>query len=327
MASIACLGLMLSTQNINAQTVSDFENLTLAPNTYFDGSDMSGSHSNKQFSTIFISGDVNFINVFDTTFGAPGYWLSGFSYSNMTDSTTSGSANRFSARAGSGVNNSSNYIVSQNNSTIVLKGSAASNTVKGVYVTNSTYAANSMRDGDAFAKQFGGASGNDADWFLLTIKGYTNGNLTTDSVDFYLADYRFSNNAQDYIVKDWQWVDLTSLGVIDSVYFSLTSSDVGGFGMNTPGFFCIDNFNDQSVGVNDVVATTEGFSFYPNPATNVLNVVTADKLVSATIYSVNGALVKTATNKAIDVSDLDKGMYLLTVQTTNGVTQTRFIKE
>jgi hypothetical protein len=34
-----------------------------------------------------------------------------------------------------------------------------------------TYAALSMRDGDGFAKQFGGASGDDPDYFLLTITG------------------------------------------------------------------------------------------------------------------------------------------------------------
>ena len=114
--------------------------------------------------------------------------------------------------------------MSKNNSIINLTGAAANNTVTGMHITNTTYAANSMRDGDAFSKQFGGASGNDQDWFLLTIKGYTAGNETTDSVNFYLADYRFADNSQDYIIKDWQWVDLTSLGNVDSLSFSLNSS-------------------------------------------------------------------------------------------------------
>ncbi len=326
-AAFACLGLVLSIQNINAQTVSDFENLTLSPNTYWDGSDMSGTHVNKKFSTVFTSGDANYINVFDTTFGAPGYWLSGFAYSNMTDSTTSGSGNRFSARAGSGANSSSNYIASQNNSTIVLTGAAANNTVKGLYITNSTYAANSMRDGDAFAKQFGGASGNDADWFLLTIKGYTGGNLTTDSVDFYLADYRFSNNAQDYIVKDWQWVDLTSLGNIDSVYFVLTSSDNGTFGMNTPGVFCLDNFNDQSVGINEFIVENN-FNFYPNPVQNILNVKSEEIITSLSIIDITGKELLNQSNFStntiqVDLSSLKQGVYFIRV---NNVTQ-RFIKQ
>jgi hypothetical protein len=38
-------------------------------------------------------------------------------------------------------------------------------TVTGAYFTNTTYAALSMLSGDSFAKKFGGASGDDPDWF------------------------------------------------------------------------------------------------------------------------------------------------------------------
>ena len=61
--------------------------------------------------------------------------------------------------------------------------------VQGAWITNTTYAALSMLNGDGFAKKFGGDSGNDADWFLLSISG-TN-SAQSNRVDFYLADYRF----------------------------------------------------------------------------------------------------------------------------------------
>jgi hypothetical protein len=324
---LACLGLMLPTQNINAQTVSDFENLTLSPNTYFDGSDMLGTHNAGIFTTTFISGDASYLNVYDTTFSAAyGYWSEGFAYSNMTDSITSGAGNKFSSRAGSGYNNSDNYVVANNNSTIILSGAAANNTVSGFFISNSTYAANSMRDGDSFAKQFGGTSGNDADWFLLTIKGYTGGNLTTDSVDFYLADYRFSNNAQDYIVKDWRWIDLTFLGAVDSLYFSLSSSDVGSFGMNTPSFFCMDNFNDQSVGTKELTFNAN-FYFYPNPAQNSINIKLEKAIDFISIIDVTGKTVFTASNlnegiNQLNISELTSGIYF--IKANNSVQ--RFIK-
>ncbi|MBR5101496.1 MAG: Ig-like domain-containing protein [Muribaculaceae bacterium] len=38
-------------------------------------------------------------------------------------------------------------------------------------------------------------------------------------------------------------MDLTSLGTVSSVMFTLSSSDVGQWGMNTPGYVCVDNFN------------------------------------------------------------------------------------
>ena len=59
-----------------------------------------------------------------------------------------------------------------------------------------------MRDGDAFSKKFGGASGDDPDWFKLTITGNDSTGASVGSVDFYLADYRSSTNSLAYIVSD-----------------------------------------------------------------------------------------------------------------------------
>ena len=93
-----------------------------------------------------------------------------------------------------------------------------------------------------FPKKFGGASGDDPDFFLLNIEGQDAFSNAVGSVDFYLADFRFTNNAQDYILNDWAFVDLNSLGTsVSSLHFSLSSSDNGAFGMNTPAYFAIDN--------------------------------------------------------------------------------------
>ena len=103
-----------------------------------------------------------------------------------------------------------------------------------------------MRDGDSFAKQFGGESGNDEDYFKLTITGITETGYTDNSVEFYLADFRFADNDQDYIVDDWTWVDLSSLGNVIGLEFMIESSDVGAYGINTPGYFAMDNLNAVS---------------------------------------------------------------------------------
>ena len=60
---------------------------------------------------------------------------------------------------------------------------------------------------------------------------------------FYLADYRSTDSAHDYIVDDWTWVDLSGLGTVDRIEFTLSSSDVGSFGMNTPAYFAMDCLN------------------------------------------------------------------------------------
>lgn len=328
MAGIACLGLLLSTQNSNAQT-ADFENISLSPNSFWDGSDLSGTHNNGEFYSEFISGDFTFPNVFDTTWGAPGYWLSGFAYSNMTDSVTSGVGNKYSARAGSG-ENSSNYVVSQNYSSINISNLSGNNACF-FSITNSTYAYNSMRDGDAFAKKFGGVSGNDPDWFKVTIKAYSNGNFQ-DSLDYYLADFRFTNNSQDYIIKDWNIIALPpTSNPIDSVYFELSSSDVGSFGMNTPAFFCIDNMN-MTIFSNVAENKKINFSFYPNPASSILTIRNSQNIESVTVKDINGRnIINTSSNKSnqlkINVEELKSGIYFIQV-ISNGSSQTqKFIKE
>ena len=99
-----------------------------------------------------------------------------------------------------------------------------------------------MKLGDAPpAKKFGGPSGNDPDWFKLTVIGYNPAGDSVKSVAFYLADYRFSNHSLNYIVSKWTSVDLTPLGKINKLTFRLSSSDNGAWGMNTPGYVCLDN--------------------------------------------------------------------------------------
>ena len=110
-----------------------------------------------------------------------------------------------------------------------------------VMITNTTYAWDSILNGDFAATPFGGASGDVPDWFLLTIAGFDAGGGSTGSVELYLADYRFADNSLDYIVDEWIEVDLTGLGGVARLELSLTSSDVGQFGINTPTYFAMDD--------------------------------------------------------------------------------------
>jgi hypothetical protein len=114
-------------------------------------------------------------------------------------------------------------------------------TLQGLYLTNNTYAYFSMLEGDMFSKKFGGVDGNEPDWFMLTLTGWDSNDIETGTVDFYLADFRFEDNSLDYILNDWAFVDLSSLGEISSLTWGLSSTDNGDWGMNTPGYVCLDN--------------------------------------------------------------------------------------
>lgn len=297
----------------NAQTVSTFESLSLSPNSYWDGATSPGG-------AIFTDGNAIFPNVYDSTFF---YWTSGWAYSNMQDSTTAGFINNYSAITASGFNGSNNYAVGNLNPIVNLNATAMGKVVNGFYITNTTFAALSMRDGDAFSKKFGGITGNDPDWYKLTIRKWFGGVMTNDSVEFYLADYRFVNNAQDYIIKTWQWVDLTSLGNVDSLQMTLSSTDVGSFGMNTPAFFCIDNFTtaDSPLSIHDVIGKNNVL-LYPNPAREMLNVDFPHNHKSNTtniisVYDVTGrrvAIYETNnSHSSISVEQLPLGVYTVVV--------------
>jgi len=216
------------TANAVEGSIATFDDLALSTESYWNGSDGSGG---------FVSGTAYFNNNYDTTWGS---W-DGFSYSNITDKLTDGMAGQFNAITGEGQGGSANYAVGY----VGWAGPPAvtlndAGLIDGLYVTNSNYAYYSMLNGDAFAKKFGG-DGDDEDWFLLTITGKDDSKAVTDSVDFYLADYRFADNSLDYIVDTWNYVDLSSLGVVKSLEFTLNSSDIGSWGMNTPASFIIDN--------------------------------------------------------------------------------------
>ena len=106
---------------------------------------------------------------------------------------------------------------------------------------------------------FGGASGDDADWLTVTFTGYDAGDAVTGATTFYLADYRFVNNALDYVVDDWTTVDLTGLGgAVKSIRITLDSSDVGMFGINTPTYLAIDNIAFAPVPEPSAVAALAG---------------------------------------------------------------------
>ena len=238
-------GIFLTFTSIAGAAISTFEDLTpTTPYTgpgdgaYWNGSDGSGG---------FISNDAWFTNQYDSTWGS---W-SGWAYSNTKDTTTAGPTNQYSAITGKGVNGSNNYgvayISSWNNDHAQLYFGYSSGDyaqqVAGTYITNTTYAYLSMKDGDDFAKKFGGEDGTDPDWFKLSIYGLDSSyqRINDKKVDFYLADYRFDDPNQDYIVNDWEWVDLSSLGTVAGLEFDLSSSDVGAYGMNTPAYFAMDD--------------------------------------------------------------------------------------
>lgn len=218
-----------------------FDDNPLEADTYWGGAGSGES--------AFKSGDWYFPHV------DQGWSWEGFVYSSRTDTTTNSNTNDASAITGSGAHGSDNYGVGylpldwQSGTyetipqaiTADVMSDSFNAEMEGLFITNTTYAYLDMQNGSAFTRKFGGESGDDEDWFKLTIRGIdATGSYTSETAEFYLADFRFEDNTKDYIVDEWTWVDLTDLGPVVGLEFDLSSSDTGTFGMNTPSYFAID---------------------------------------------------------------------------------------
>jgi len=305
---------VLSTLSVGAQTTSNFETLTLAPESVWTATDSSEQGFN--------DGNVYFPSNWDTSFG--GFWSGGFAYSNQTDSVNSSYLNAFSAKTASGYDGSSTYAVINGSSYFRLSGAARGKQVNGAYFTNSTYAYNTLRDGNAFSKKFGGESGNDPDYFRVKFFGHNQGSHSGDTILFYLADFRNSDNSQDYTIKNWTWVDFTSLGNVDSVGFLFESTDVGMFGMNTPAYFCIDNLvtADSPSGFQASNAKPET-PIYPNPAGESVTINSEKHTHTVQFVDINGRIAKSfrpnSKRSIVQTNDLESGIYTVQHLSNTGI--------
>jgi hypothetical protein len=163
--NLVCLIVVLAAGAANAD-IATFEDLSLPAESYWNGSDGSGG---------FTSESVHLSNSFNAEWGS---W-DGFSYSNATDTTVQGLAAQYNAITGAGQGASANYAIGYVGwalpPTVTL---SSPGVIDGLYVTNCNYAYYAMLDGDAFSKKFGGGSGDDPDFFLLTITGKPTTSLT-----------------------------------------------------------------------------------------------------------------------------------------------------
>ena len=168
----------------------------------------------------------------------------GYGVSNHTSKEFNSFDDQFNSCVGAGNNASANYGVAYVSDymgpTYITLTTDDEAVVPGVYVTNAAYTFSSMINGDAYAKQFG-----QGDWYKLTITAYNDADELVGTKDYYLADLRSENEADWYIVNDWQYVDLSELGAIRTLKVGLSSSDTGDWGMNTPAYVCFDDLGAE----------------------------------------------------------------------------------
>lgn len=265
--------------------IADFENLEIGEDGH-----MSVSTGEDDQRTSFTSGNFEFATgcMHDYSYW---YW---FGYSNRTDTKYEELDDQWNNIVGGGHDGSKNFGVSFAAAfngpcyVTVLKDEPVE--IPGFYITNSSYAYTSMTNGDGFAKKF-----EKGDWFLLTIKGYDADNKVTGTKEYYLADLRSEKASEHYIISDWRYVDLSVLGKVKKIGFELSSSDNGDYGMNTPAYFCFDDF-----GATGTETLPEG------NITVGISAVEKTQPVSAAVYDANGRQLNSA-KKGLNIVRMSDG--------------------
>ena len=213
-----------------AETVTvNFEDIDLGENIYDNGVSAGGK---------FTSGGFDFINTYNTQYGS---W-DGFAISKSTSTAFEDESfytQQYNSCVGNGASKSETYAVGYysawNTTTpIAIKnGEGKLFTPQSMALTNAAYTFNNMRFGNSFSKIF-----TEEDELSLTFIGYKSGEPTGTSVTVSLAE-------GGMMLFTWKTIDLSDLGEVDEIRFSMNSTDVGQWGMNTPAYFCIDNFSAE----------------------------------------------------------------------------------
>ncbi|MBR1934846.1 MAG: DUF4465 domain-containing protein [Muribaculaceae bacterium] len=128
-----------------------------------------------------------------------------------------------------------------------------------VYVTNIATSYSAVTNGDSYARKFD----REGDSFMLYAHGVApSGEVRTASIE--LAGY---HNGTFSALTDWTRWDLTSLGRVESIYFTMSSTDSGAYGMNTAAYFALAGMtvsNPKPTAIESIEATAPvvGVTYY-----------------------------------------------------------------
>lgn len=170
---------------------------------------------------------------------------------------------------------------------------------QGVYVNLTSYPYYVMIEGDSFTRAF--ANGDNLN---LIIHGVAP-DESEKEVTVNLCSY---SNGDITINRGWKYVDLTSLGTVNELYFTMTSTDTGEWGINTPTYFALDKLsvkpaaNDAIVSVSATATTLK----YDRAAKQV----TFGGTDFAVLQNVVGQTIMTSTSGTMDISALPAGVYI-----------------
>ena len=169
-----------------------------------------------------------------------------------------------------------------------------------VYINLNSYSFYSILLGDGYARAF-----TNNDQFTLTIHGVAP-DETEKTVDVSLAS---CSNGDLTTARGWKYVDLTSLGTVNELYFTMTTTDSGDYGANTPQYFCLDKLcvvPAESSAATLLSADSAAITY--DRTSKTISLSGAD---FAAVYDALGNKVMTSDRKAFSLAHLPAGVYVV----------------
>lgn len=164
---------------------------------------------------------------------------------------------------------------------------------------------------------------------------------------FETTEYVGYNNGSDIIIADTtgaNWNRITNSAGGEYFYHTAWhptnnklyySYNPGAFGqwqiyeMTQAGTGALQLTDCSGVGTEETAAVNTELSVYPNPASELLNIIGVDGNVNVELYDAGGRLVLSATGTRVDVSKLEPGFYSVMIRDTDFslLGQSRVVKE
>ncbi|MBX9448757.1 MAG: DUF4465 domain-containing protein [Taibaiella sp.] len=224
--------------------------------------------------------------------GSQAYWgnFSGFDCSRGTDSLDGSYANDISVIAAIGYEESENYAVAyvqqrfpdavQHTHPIGIRlNTDSTQELVGTYFTNTTLTYRYILDNLANITSY-----------QVIVKGYTEGEMVSDSVVFDLASI---SDTDTMLVRDWTFVSFEALGAVDSITFEAFSDDITTY---TPFYFAFDEIIIKDIpptSVETAVRNSLKVLLSPNPASHYLDIKAEDaRDLQFKIYNIQGQLMQ-----------------------------------
>lgn len=243
------------------QHIATFEDLGLAPDSHWMGEEDGGSS--------FFSGSFEFANYYYAQYSSWGL----FGYSSSKSSKFESYYNdQYNSAAGGGAQGSDTFGVGYISSwygdtAVTLSNAPGGQTVPGLWLTNNAWTYDAVINGDGMSDVPGGFA--KGDYYKVTITG-EKADKTSTALDVYLADYRAENAADRYALDTWEWVDLSSLGKVTKLIFTVDGTKSNSYGLTTPSYICVDNIGSErpvedrdAVSLSGVKGETATFSLVP----------------------------------------------------------------